>query len=76
MARHGLVLCQHRATAYTDLLEAYLAQYPPILNHILVQILDLLVSGVSVINKISKTSVDSKKEDTDTPGIKKKVIAA
>ena len=27
-------------------------------------------------NKISKTSVDSKKEDTDTPGIKKKVIAA
>ena len=30
MARHGLILGEHEATACTDLLEALLAQYRPI----------------------------------------------
>ena len=29
-ARHGLILCQHGAMAYTDLLEPNFAQYMPV----------------------------------------------
>ena len=47
MARQGLILCQHRPTACKDLLGAYLAQYPLILNSFLSEMLYVEVSGVS-----------------------------
>ena len=54
MTRHRLILCQHGATACTDLLEAYLAQYPAILSHFLLNMFDLLVSGVLGVKKYGK----------------------
>ena len=39
-ARHGLILRQHKATAYTELLETYFRSYRSIFNPFLTQMID------------------------------------
>ena len=39
-ARHGLIIRQHGATAYMDLLEGYFQSYQSILNRFLMKIID------------------------------------
>ena len=39
-ARHGLILCQHGATAYTELLESNFDQYRAICDRMLLEIID------------------------------------
>ena len=49
MARHGLILGEHEATACTDLLEALLAQYRPILDRFWTNMLDLPGTGETAL---------------------------
>ena len=54
-ARHGLILCQHGATACTDLLETYFTQYRYMFDVFLMEILDFPGTRVSGIEKPPKT---------------------
>ena len=50
-ARHGLILRQHGATAYTKLLESSFGQYPSIYDRFCMTIIDFrgtLVSGIEI----------------------------
>ena len=50
-ARHGLILCQHGATAYTELLEVYFGQYRPNFHRFLMKIMDLGGTRISGVEK-------------------------
>ena len=55
-ARHGLILCEHGATAYTELLEAYCGEYQSIFNVFLMRILVFADTWVAEIDFPSTTN--------------------
>ncbi len=53
-ARHGLILRQHGATAYTKLLEAYLLEYRPISNRFFMKLIDFPGTRVGGVENPAK----------------------